>query len=134
MIKKNISLHDKNWFKTGGPARFFAEPKKSDQFAQCLEFAETNNLDLFILGGGANVLISDDGFDGLVIRPALSEISHEDLDSEHQLVHAGAGVSIPKLIYYCLENNLIGLEEFSGIPGTIGGSLYNNLHYFQFSI
>lgn len=131
MIKKNIPLHDKNWFKTGGPARYFAEPKNSQEFIDCLEFAEKNNLDLFILGSGANVLISDDGFDGLVIHPALCDISLKDGDKEHQLVCAGTGVSIEQLIAYCLENNLLGLEEFSGIPSTIGGALYNNLHYFQ---
>ena len=79
-------------------------------------------------------MVSDDGFDGLVIRPKLKNIWHEELEKGKILLHAQAGVLMPKLIHYCLENNILGLEEFSGIPGTIGGAVYNNMHYFQFSL
>ena len=89
---------------------------------------------LHILGQGANTLISDEGFDGLIIRPMLYEIHCTDTDTDQCLVNAGAGVSIHDLILYCLEHNIIGLEEFSGIPGTVGGSVYNNLHYFEYSL
>ena len=104
------------------------------EFQQALEAARTQNLDLFVLGGGANVLINDDGFDGLVIQPKIEQISHENFDEQHVLVHAGAGLQMPRLINYCLQNNILGLEEFSGIPGTIGGAVYNNMHYFEFLI
>jgi len=134
MIQKNIPLKDKNWFRTGGPAKFFAQPKTSEEFASVLAHAKENNLDLFILGGGANVLINDEGFEGLVINPKLETIWHEDIDEQHVRVHAGSGVQIPKLISYCLTNNILGLEEFSGIPGTVGGAVYNNMHYFEFLI
>lgn len=133
LIEKNISLADKNWFKTGGNARFFVSPKNSHEFQEALHFANANQLPIFILGHGANILISDDGFDGLVIQPHLHEITKiEDEHSEFALVTAGAGVSVAHLINFCLEHNLSGLEEFSGIPGTVGGSVYINLHYFQF--
>jgi len=132
LIQEHIPLKNKNWFQTGGQARFLAEPATVEQFAQSLNFANKNGLELFILGEGANILISDDGFDGLVIKPGLQQISHQEYDRDHELVHAQAGVSIEILINYCLENNIIGLEEFSGIPGTVGGSAYINIHYFQF--
>jgi len=132
LIQENIPLHDKNWFCTGGPARFYAEPVNIEEFTQSLEFANTRKLPLFILGKGANILIGDDGFAGLVIRPNLQKISHQEYNKTHALVHAQAGVSLENLINYCLENNITGLEEFSGIPGTIGGSVYINIHYFQF--
>lgn len=126
-IKKNVPLHDKNWFQTGGPAKFYAEPTTELEFQECINYANTNNIEIFVLGLGANILISDDGFDGLVIRPALSNISVQD-----SLVTCGAGVSIENLITYCLDNNITGPEEFSGIPGTVGGSVYINIHYFKY--
>ena len=179
-IQAGISLKDKNWFATGGTARYFCEPTTAQEFQEALAFANTNRLPIFVLGQGANILISDDGFDGLVIRPQLKEmtiitassphastqpspeasagkqagplvsseversartgipfVSSEDQWSESRnvniaLIKAGAGITMHDLILYCLSNNIIGLEEFSGIPGTVGGSVYINLHYFQF--
>jgi UDP-N-acetylmuramate dehydrogenase len=64
----------------------------------------------------------------------LTDIHCTHNDQDYCLVHAGAGVTIHDLIFYCLEHNIIGLEEFSGIPGTVGGSVYNNLHYFEYSL
>ena len=134
VIENEIPLNDKNWFRTGGPAQQFVAVKNEQQFAQALAYAREHELDLFVLGGGANVLISDDGFDGLVIQTQLTDISHENYDEKHVLVHAAAGVQMPQLVRYCLQNNILGLEEFSGIPGTIGGAMYNNMHYFDFSL
>jgi len=164
-IKKNVSLKDKNWFQTGGLARFFAQPKTEIEFQEAINFAKSNNLPMEILGEGANVLISDDGFDGLIINPKLKTLRYtstsqnsvsalrvigmqnkpvrlecpskplgEDgcIERLSERVTADAGITIQELIDFCLENNLIGLEEFSGIPGTVGGSVYINIHYFDF--
>lgn len=128
LIQTNIPLHDKNWFATGGPAKFFAQPTTSQEFQEAIQFAQINDLPIFVLGTGANILISDEGFNGLVIQPHINGIQIFD----EQLVKAGAGLSMHDLIEFCLQHNLIGLEEFSGIPGTVGGSVYINLHYFQF--
>src|SRR5438552_938110 len=127
-IEKNIPLHDKNWFCTGGPAKFYCEPQTEHDFASAVQFAKSNAQDIFVLGEGANILISDEGFDGLVIRPMLKTIIADDKGQ----VTAGAGAGIPDLIDWCLDHNLSGLEEFSGIPGTMGGAVYINIHYFQF--
>ena len=128
-IQKNVSLNDKNWFKTGGSARFYAEPQTEHDLVEAINFAQTNALEIFILGEGANILISDEGFDGLVISPKNKHLSCNILQN---LVIAGAGVSMPDLITYALSNNLVGLEEFSGIPGSVGGSVFINIHYFEF--
>lgn len=132
IIQENIPLNNKSWFGTGGNAKFFAEPFDDQTFQQSLEFANKNNLDIFVLGEGANILINDDGFDGLVIRPQIKDLHITNLNDNESLVTAGAGVSFQNLINYCLNNNLIGLEEFSGIPGTVSGSVYINIHYFEF--
>lgn len=131
-IKKNVTLADKTWFKTGGPARYFIQPTNCLEFADALAFAKKENLSIFVLGQGANILVSDDGFNGLVICSQLQEITILKQDKETTLVQAGSGVTMDQLIKFCLQHNILGLEEFSGIPGTVGGSIYINLHYFQF--
>ena len=164
MIQKNVSLADKNTFRTGGNARFFAEPTTAIEFAQTLQFARDKNLEVFVLGGGANILISDAGFNGLVIRPALTEFTivespdekddcslcklspaaqdyvkqtteqeaHSESQDNSVFVKAGAGISIDNLIQQCFDHQIMGLEEFSGIPGNVGGAVYINLHYYEF--
>ncbi len=132
-IEQNIPLQTKNYFQTGGSAAYFAQPQTKQAFASALSFANMHHLPVTILGHGANVLISDEGIDGLVICPALVYAYHSPGDNAEQiLVTAGAGLALHDLIFYCLENGLLGLEEFSGIPGTVGGSLYINAHYFEF--
>ena len=88
------------------------------------------------MGSGANILISDAGFNGLVIKPKLNNIKinniNSKINSKNILVTAGSGVEFSDLINFCLNNNILGLEEFSGIPGTVGGSVFINLHYFEF--
>lgn len=130
-IQENISLKDKNWFQTGGNARFYCEPQEETDFIDALKFAKEKNLEAFILGEGANVLISDEGFDGLVIRPRNRQFEVEN-KGEDVYVTAGAGMKVQELIDLCLDKNIGGLEEFSGIPGTVGGSVFINIHYFEF--
>ncbi|HSW74192.1 MAG TPA: UDP-N-acetylmuramate dehydrogenase [Candidatus Limnocylindria bacterium] len=132
LIQTRVPLADKNWFKTGGHARYYAAPKTAGEFQQALAYAREHNLPVFVLGCGANILISDHGFDGLVIQPHLEDISYSLVEAGTAIVHVGAGVQMDTLIEYCLQHNIIGLEEFSGIPGTVGGSVYINLHYFEF--
>ena len=132
LIQTDVPLKDKNWFGTGGTARFYSEPTNETELQQATNFANANSLEIFVLGQGANILISDDGFDGLVICPKLNRISIISKDDDYSLVQAQAGVSFQSLINFCLENRLLGLEEFSGIPGTVGGAVYINIHYFEF--
>jgi len=132
IIQENVSLAEKNWFGTGGPARYYAEPKTNEEFQQSLQFAIAEKQSIFLLGNGANILISDDGFDGLVIHPQLIDTTVSLYNDEHNLVTAGSGTPLDDLIEFCLKNNVGGLEEFSGIPGTVGGAVYINLHYFEF--
>lgn len=132
LIIPSVELASKNWFKTGGPAEYFAEPRTAEEFQLALNTAQAHDLEATLIGEGANMLISDHGIKGLVIRPQLKSISRVVLDDEHTLVTAGAGVSFGELINWCLEHNLSGLEEFSGIPGSVGGAVFINIHYFEF--
>ncbi len=131
-IQENISLSDKNWFRSGGNARFFCGPKNVLEFQQALDFARNNNFEVFVLGEGANILISDDGFDGVVIKPQIKDMTILNKNESEALVQVGAGARFHDLITFCLDNNLSNLEEFSGIPGTVGGCVYINIHYYEF--
>lgn len=131
-IEQNITLADKNWFKTGGNAEFFCHPSTPEEFAQALLFAYQQSIPVFLLGKGANILIADDGVPGLTIQPHLTYIHQQTIDDTKVAVTAGAGVDLHSLIIYCLDNGIVGLEEFSGIPSTVGGAVYINLHYFEF--
>lgn len=132
LLIPSVSLADKNWFKTGGPARFFAEPKTIEEFQAVVMYVSESAMPIFVLGDGANILMSDEGFDGLVIKPQLTIIKRYPFDATHDIVEAEAGAHFKDLITWCLDHNLIGLEEFSGIPGTVGGSVFINIHYFEF--
>jgi UDP-N-acetylmuramate dehydrogenase len=127
-IQENISLKDKNWFGTGGNARYYVQPTNNEEFRESIEFSNQHKLEIFVLGSGANILVSDDGFDGLVISPSILDL--EVIDDK--FIRAGAGVLIDDLINFSLSNNLSGLEEFSAIPGTVGGSVYINIHYYNY--
>jgi UDP-N-acetylmuramate dehydrogenase len=130
LIAENVSLADKTWFKTGGSARFYCQPTNTREFQEAV--ISVSKMPIFVLGDGANILISDDGFDGLVIHPKLMGIDIAGQEGTSVYVRAEAGVSFASLITYCLEHNLVGLEEFSGIPGTVGGAVFINIHYFEF--
>src|SRR5947209_8299248 len=97
-IQTHISLRDKNWFFTGGPALFFGAPTNELEFQKHIQFAQKHQLPICILGQGANVLISDSGFNGLVIQPHLTDIV---LQEAQELVTAQAGATIADLIAFC---------------------------------
>ncbi|MFT6765421.1 MAG: UDP-N-acetylmuramate dehydrogenase [Alteromonas naphthalenivorans] len=127
-IQEQVSLKDKNWFGTGGAARYFCEPATAQDFKDALIFAKKHKLEIFVLGEGANIVVSDDGFDGLVICP---QTTNPIINEKTGLVTASAGIHMNDLIEKTVAHNLTGLEIFSDIPGTIGGSVYINLHYFE---
>ncbi|MDQ1328767.1 MAG: UDP-N-acetylmuramate dehydrogenase, partial [Candidatus Poribacteria bacterium] len=125
-IKENVPLKPYMTFKIGGQARFFCEPSNSDEVIEAISFAKENKLPAFVLGLGANILVSDNGFNGLVIRQKNEAILVKD-----NIITAQAGVAVENLINTALAENLIGVEDFSGIPSSVGGALYINLHYFD---
>ncbi len=127
VIEESVPLADKNWFGTGGHAQFLSRPATSQELQDAVQFANERELPILVLGKGANMLVSDEGVAGLVIQPNLQGIAFDGMQ-----VTAGAGVCLDTLINACLDEGLLGLEEFSGIPGTVGGAVFINLHYFDF--
>ncbi len=120
-IKENIPLSNFTTFHLGGPARFFAEVKDKKDLEEALQFAKEKKIDWFILGGGSNLLVSNQGFNGLVIR-----IDNREVKIEGMKIIAGAGLTLAKIVSLARKNNLTGLEWATGIPGTVGGAIFGN--------
>ena len=127
-ILENVRLAPYSTFRTGGPARFFAEPSCEDELTGAFGFAKEKGLGVFILGNGSNCLISDKGFDGLVIRigKLMGEIASETGEDGLTYVTAGAGCLLSRFGNYCADLGLEGAEFACGIPGTVGGAVFMN--------
>ena len=121
-IQKNITLASYTTFKIGGSADYFCEVKSLEDLKEALTQAKNKSWEVFILGGGSNLLISDKGFKGLVIRMNWDWIKSEG----EGLYEVGAGTLLARLIAETVKNNLTGLEWAIGIPGTLGGAICGN--------
>ncbi len=128
-IKKNIPLKNYTTFRIGGPAKYFVEVSSKEELLEALNFAKKNNLEFFILGGGSNVLVSDEGYKGLVIK--ILDTSYKIHNTS---IEAGAGISIAKLIKESVKNGLAGLEWTGGLPGSLGGAIRGNAGTFGLSM
>jgi UDP-N-acetylmuramate dehydrogenase len=126
-IQENVPLAPLTTLKIGGAARFFVAAKTEAEVLEAINFAQEKSLEIFILGGGSNVLIADKGFDGLVLQIALEGISTFQADDSKVYVTAQAGEDWDELVEYCVENNLAGIECLSGIPGFVGGTPVQNV-------
>ncbi|MFA5076775.1 MAG: UDP-N-acetylmuramate dehydrogenase [Patescibacteria group bacterium] len=120
-LQKNVSLAAYTTFKIGGPARYFVIAKTKEEIYQAVKAAREAGVDFFILGGGSNLLVSDAGYDGLVIKN-----EYKDLKITGQIVRVGSGAILNYLIFQTVEQGLAGLENLVGIPGTIGGAVRGN--------
>jgi len=126
LIRENTLLAPFTTLKIGGAARFFAEARSEADLLVALEFAERQQLPIFILGGGSNALIADEGFPGLVVRVAIEGVVWRN-EGEKVLVTAGAGEDWDELARRCVERDLAGVECLSGIPGSVGGTPVQNV-------
>ena len=125
-LELGVSLAPMTTFRIGGPADLLYRAQTPDELAEAVLAAREANVPYFVLGRGANILFADNGFRGLVIRSEVGGI--EFLDDIR--VRAGAGVeTFPNLIDATVARSLGGLHHFVGIPSTVGGALWQNLHF-----
>lgn len=129
-IKKNIPLKNYTTFRIGGPAKFFVEVETEDELIEALQYAKENNLEFFILGGGSNLLVSNKGYDGIVIKFQISSAAADKFQIPENIIEAEAGASLAKIVQESAKYNLTGLEWAAGIPGTIGGAVRGNAGAF----
>ncbi|MEA2715135.1 MAG: UDP-N-acetylmuramate dehydrogenase [Candidatus Parcubacteria bacterium] len=133
-IKENIPLSSYTTFKIGGPARYFCIVADETELIEALEFAHGKKLPVFVLGGGSNILVSDEGFSGLVVKIEMKGISYrtdragkKGADAESCLVEAAAGEVWDEFVENTVSRGLYGLENLSAIPGTVGAAPVQNI-------
>jgi UDP-N-acetylmuramate dehydrogenase len=124
--EKNKSLKPLNTFGFDAKARYFAAPDAPDKIENLIAGAKKNDIPLFVLGGGSNVVFVRD-FDGLVLCPQIKGIELVDEDGEYVLLKAGAGVVWDDFVRYAVEHSLGGVENLSAIPGNVGASPVQNI-------
>lgn len=123
-IKTGVKLSGYTTFKIGGPARFFLEPDNLKELQDALVFAKNKHIPVFILGAGSNILASDSGLDGLVIK--LSAAYFKSLRFNGENIRAGCGLKLNQLLIGAKNRGLSGVEFLAGIPGTLGAALMGN--------
>ncbi len=131
ILKKNFSLKNITSFKVGGKCDFYFIPDTLKDLQEILTEAHKNNIDYYILGNGSNVLFSDNGFKGIIInlKGFLNYIR-----IENSSLICGAGVFLNTVVDFAKDNNLSGLENLAGIPGTLGGAVIMNAGAFNSEI
>lgn len=125
ILEKEAPLAPLTYFKIGGPAEYLARPRTNEEFISVIRLAQGAGIPITMLGGGANVLIADQGIRGLVIHPENRQYRREDTR-----IIAGAGVTNGQLLGFSIQEGLAGLENLAGVPGTVGGDIYGNAGMF----
>jgi len=125
-LQENISLALFTTFHIGGPARFFREASTEEEIHGAIAYAQEHNLALYPLGAGSNILVPDNGVDGVVLKILLNNIAFENKSDETLLI-AGAGVPWENIVDAASERELFGIENLAGIPGTMGGAAVQNI-------
>ncbi len=121
-ILENISLAAFTTFGIGGPARWFVEAATEAEIAEASEWARERGVSLFVLGGGSNVLVADEGFPGLVLHVGMKGI-----DRDGELFRVGAGEDWNEFVDRAIAGGCAGAECMAGIPGTVGGTPVQNV-------
>ena len=125
-IKQNEPMKNHTSFKIGGPAEFYIKITSIKELQKILEFAKKEKIKITILGNGSNVLVSDSGIKGIVIRTNLKEIKIEPKEHNKIEITVDDATPIGFLAQKLLKEEITGFEEISGIPGTIGGAILMN--------
>src|SRR5579862_7609448 len=126
VITENVPLAPLTTLNVGGPARFFVEANTIAEVTEAVAFSQSKKLPLFVLGGGSNVVISDAGWPGLVLKIGITGINHRHGHDE-VVFEAGAGEDWDKFVGMVVAHNIAGLECLSGIPGLVGGTPVQNV-------
>jgi UDP-N-acetylmuramate dehydrogenase len=126
-IQENVLLAPYTTFKIGGPARYFCVVGNQFDALQAYEFAKEKHLKTFVLGGGSNIVVSDKGFDGLVIKVVNKGIEVVSQEGSHVLLKVASGEIWDKLVEFAVKNNWWGIENLSHIPGSAGAIAVQNV-------
>lgn len=130
-LTQNVSFSSLTTLKIGGRIKYFAKAKSPEQIIQLIEMAKEKDLPYLVIGGGSNLLVSDEGFDGLVIQNLYQSIVPQKRirlgrKKVGDVLEVGAGTQLQQLVNYANRAGMAGLEKLAGIPGSVGGAVYGN--------
>jgi UDP-N-acetylmuramate dehydrogenase len=126
-LQRNVPLAPLTTLRIGGPAKSFIRAESVDEIREALSWTAAQNEPLFILGGGSNVLIADEGFDGVVLQIDLRGITVRDEDAEAVTVYVAAGETWDDFVSFAVDRGWAGVECLSGIPGLTGATPIQNV-------
>ncbi len=124
IVETNYPLAKRTWYGLGGPADYFIRPHTTEQLAQVNRRCNENGIRIYVMGFGSNLLISDEGVRGAVIKLDAEPFTNVQFDGQD--VTAWAGAELSKLVLTCVEKGLSGVEALTGIPGSVGGAVRMN--------
>jgi len=130
-LMTGVSLKEQSSFRIGGKAEFFFKAGSAEELKAAVTRARLGSVPFYIIGGGYNILFSDEGYRGLIIRNEAQGIVRGPGPGEIEIL---SGTPLSKVLQFALDNGLAGLEFLAGIPGTLGGALYSNAGAFGSSI
>jgi UDP-N-acetylmuramate dehydrogenase len=128
-VSRDVPLSRHTRFGIGGPADIFVDAPEPARFIDAWRIARASGLDTVVIGGGTNLIVSDDGFRGVILR-----LSNRAIRSDGLNVHVESGASLQALVDYTVDAGLQGLETMTGIPGSTGAAVYGNAGAYGHSI
>ena len=124
IVTENVPLAPRTWYKIGGPARWYVQPRNPEELGEAVLRCSENNVPIYVLGLGANLLVGDAGVNGAVFR--LDSEYWRRVKYEGTTLEVGSGADIQKLVLRTVRQGLAGIECLAGIPGTLGGGVRMN--------
>lgn len=124
IVETNYPLARCTWYGLGGPADYFIRPKTTEQLKEVVQRCNENNIPIYVMGFGSNLLISDKGLRAAVIKLEAEDFVQTQFDGEQ--VTSWAGAELSELVLTCVQKGLSGIEALTGIPGSVGGAVMMN--------
>jgi len=122
--RTDVPLGPLTWYGVGGPADIFAQPQDVEALADLVRRCRENEVPMYVLGSGANLLVAETGVRGVVVK--LDAPTFAGIDQSNHSVYAGAGADLARLVLQCAKDGLAGLEGLAGIPASVGGAIRMN--------
>src|SRR3989344_9282874 len=125
-VEENVPASTFTTLRIGGPTRYLVDVATERELTDALTFAHERDLSVYILGGGSNILVSDAGFAGIMIRPNILDRAVIHDSGSDVVVKAGAGETLDDVVAWIVENGWCGIENMSFVPGKLGGAIIQN--------